>query len=303
MDLFKEAAKLTPIQKGKGCYYKRDDLFTPFDDSPINGSKLRMCIWLMNNLARDARRVVSAASVKSPQLPMVTRVGMAFGKEVHLFIGSSNMAKADRNPMVKLAMDYGAEMHQSKCGFNSALQHAGKAFVEEGDFFLEYGISTTDEALWKEFYTFGGSQTKNIPEDITKITITAGSCNSVLSVLVGLHNQGRLHDHVYNLIGVGPIKLKLVQERFEHITGEPLPMNLIDYHNIWISGDKGVTADITSGGLAFTYDKRVKCTYDGIEFHPNYEAKMITWLQAQRPDLLDDETNLIWIVGSEPKIL
>lgn len=303
IDLFKKAGELTPVVQGKGgCYYKRDDLFSPFPDSPINGSKLRMCIWLMSNLGGNAHRVVSAASVKSPQLPMVAKVGKEFGKDVHLFIGSSNMEKADRNPMVALAKQYGATFHQSRCAFNSALQYAGKKFVEEQDFFLEYGISTTNPDNWKQFYSFGGKQTENIPEDITKITITAGSCNSALSLFTGLYNQGRINDHVYNLFGIGPTKFKMVQERYKHITGEDLPVDKIDYHNIFVEEHGKSPVHETAHGLCYTYAQRLKCVHDDIEFHPNYEAKMITWMQEKRPELLTDPTNLVWIVGSEPKL-
>lgn len=287
--LLDKCMEMTPVHQGKnkGCWYKRDDLFRPFEDSPINGTKLRQCFWLMNNLSVGYDTVVSASSVKSPQLPLVTKVAKAFDKEVIFFIGSQNMKKtAEKNPMVRMAVEYGAELRQAPCAYNSALQKTARDYADEiGAFLLEYGISTTDPKNWYNFYTFGGHQTRSIPKQIKSITMTAGSCNSALSVLIGLFNQTRLLDFKFNLVGIGPSKFKLLQERFEHATGMQLPVNNFVYYDIH---DK-----------LYTYDQRVNFNYDGINFHPRYEAKMMTFLHKTKPHLLQDNTNLIWIVGSE----
>lgn len=291
MELLKKCLELTPIQGGKyGPYYKREDLFSPFEDSPINGTKLRQLIYLFYKYTKEKNRVVSAASVKSPQLPMVARVSKEFDLPCELFIGSSNFETAVKNnPMVALAVKYGANLNRSRCAFNSALQHAGKAFAKEDDYFLEYGISTTKKEQWKDFYSFGGKQVENIPDSVTTITMTAGSCNSVTSLLVGLQNQGRLSNFKYELVGVGPSKMKLLKERFEYVTSIELPIDLITFH------------DCHQKKL-FTYHDRIPFSLDGIVFHPTYEGKMMWYLRKFKPDLLRDETNLIWIVGSEPNV-
>lgn len=39
---------LTPVEKRGDLWFKRDDLYTPFDFSPANGSKLRQCQILID---------------------------------------------------------------------------------------------------------------------------------------------------------------------------------------------------------------------------------------------------------------
>lgn len=34
----------TPVQKVGDYFFKRDDLFAPFNDIPLNGGKVRQCI-------------------------------------------------------------------------------------------------------------------------------------------------------------------------------------------------------------------------------------------------------------------
>ncbi len=290
IDLYKKCYELTPITRNEGCYYKGEDLFRPFEDSPINGTKLRQCIWLIKNLTMTKTGVISAASVRSPQLPMVARVAKAFGKTCRLVIGSSNLETAKReNKMVALADTYGVEWIQSKCAYNSALQAAAKKSKFNNEFMLEYGISTTHPDFWLEFYSFGGRQVKNIPQEVNTIIMTAGSCNSILSVMIGLWNERRLHKFKFKLIGVGPSKYQMLKARFEYATKDSLPEDQIEYiglHEMKV----------------YKYEDKQPFEYDGITFHPTYEGKMMKWLSDNRPELLASRNNLIWIVGSEPCI-
>ena len=285
--LYEKCLSPTPVhQSSIGVRFKREDLFKPFEDSPVNGTKLRQCIWLVKNLSAGKKRVVSAASVRSPQLAMAAKVSKEFGKECVLFVGSSNLEAAKKNPMVKLADEYGAHFNQAPCPFNSALQKTARDFVQEGDYFLEYGISTTQPDHWKDFYSFGGLATANIPQDIEKIIIPAGSCNSVLSLLIGLYNSDRLFDFEYHLVGVGPSKYQMLMERFEHVTQTPLPEDKITYDDL-----HGV----------YQYSDSVPFSLEGINFHPTYEGKVMTHLFNNRRDFLHNDKNLFWIVGGEVK--
>ena len=40
---------LTPIEEYNGVYFKRDDLFMPFEDMPISGGKVRQMISLVED--------------------------------------------------------------------------------------------------------------------------------------------------------------------------------------------------------------------------------------------------------------
>src|SRR3990167_6033243 len=79
---------LTPVEEHEGVYFKRDDYFAPLGYGGINGSKLRQCIYLINQ-ARNlgAAGILSAASVRSPQLSMSTAVAKPYGLPAVQIIG------------------------------------------------------------------------------------------------------------------------------------------------------------------------------------------------------------------------
>lgn len=39
--------KLTPVEKHDDIYVKREDLFKPFDDVPLNGGKIKTSICII----------------------------------------------------------------------------------------------------------------------------------------------------------------------------------------------------------------------------------------------------------------
>jgi len=59
---------LTPVEKRGDYYFKRDDLYQPFDFSRVNGSKLRQCqLLIKKNIDIAKNGVITGTSVLSPQ--------------------------------------------------------------------------------------------------------------------------------------------------------------------------------------------------------------------------------------------
>ena len=52
----------------------------------------------------------------------------------------------------------------------------------------------------------------------------------------------------------------------------------------------------------FKYENGIKAVFDGIEFHPNYEAKTMSWLKYESGIDYKKEKTLLWVVGAYPKI-
>lgn len=50
----------------------------------------------------------------------------------------------------------------------------------------------------------------------------------------------------------------------------------------------------------FNYSDGEFAEFDGITFHPNYEAKTFNWLK-NNIDFKKEKT-LLWVVGAEPKL-
>ena len=53
---------LTPVEKVGKTYFKREDKFAPLGYGGINGSKLRQCIWLVDEYVKNSENPVGIMS-------------------------------------------------------------------------------------------------------------------------------------------------------------------------------------------------------------------------------------------------
>jgi hypothetical protein len=321
-DWVAKMTQLTPVeQKSDGTFFKREDYFAPFGYGGINGSKLRQCIWLVSEHVKSGKggTLFSAASVLSPQLPMTTAVAKYFGMDAVHVIGASKPETAINKPMVHMATQYGASFYFAKVGYNPYIQNKVQKLLDEhtGDkYYLNYGITVGDNNDAQEIFGFhdlGGLQVENIPDQVERLIVPSGSCNSTISILLGLYldyKKGSKLKDVF-LCGIGPDKLKLINHRLGKIE-ELLGVDDIrnDFFGVDFDSPFGRTdgkakinlqyTNIINNGYT-TYDTRVKSNFDDITFHPTYEAKVHAWTRANMPEWYGEKT-LFWIVGSEPKL-
>lgn len=309
---------LTPVHKIGDMFFKREDMFAPLGYGGINGSKLRQAIWLVREQMRKdstADTLISGASVKSPQLPMSTAVANHFGYDAVHVIGATRPDTCMSKDMVKMATWLGAGFNFIKVGYNPVLQNKVDSIIKEnpGKYFkLNYGITIDkNESRSKitEFHAIGAHQVKNIPDIIENIIIPAGSCNSCISVLYGLQFYNLINLKNVYLIGIGPNKLKFIQERLELISKE-IKVNTLDFSlgfetdelkpEIVENKFKVHYIDINSIPK-YDYQNEVKFNYHDIEFHPTYEGKIMDYIIKNNPELVNEKT-LMWIVGSKPRI-
>lgn len=326
---------LTPVQKIGSLWFKREDTFAPFGYGGINGAKLRQLIYVVNEYKKSGgdKPLVSGTSVRSPQLPMAAAVAKHYNIPAVLIVGATNEKASDKHAMVKLAKDYGAEFdYESRGAYNAQLQSRCRKLLDtkySGGFYLEYGI-TRDHKIHeasdvKSFHDVGAFQVKNIPDHIEDLVIPAGSCNSCTSVLHGLVNNPPKNLKRIHLVGIGPSKIRLVGERlqiFQDLTKKsyqifdvktPLPDKAQELKVF--SGEEDFPFFETEspgsqlkyelhyydlhGTGHYQYSDWIPYEYEGINFHPTYEGKVMTYITECHPELFKD-TTLFWIVGSLP---
>lgn len=299
---------LTPVERVDGMRYKREDRFAPYGYGGINGSKLRQCVWLVEDYVRNGGKlgVLSGTSIKSPQLVMGAAVARHYGLRCLHVIGGTTVEAAQRQTNVRLATEFGAEWEAIKVGYNPALQKRCRDLLHgdrRGWFYLEYGITLQHDehpiAQVEAFHKVGAGQVRNIPPDVETLVVPAGSCNSSTSILYGL----ALHPHPglrrLHLIGIGPTKLDWMRERLRRIlayvglpedlyaaTEHPGRGFVYEYHDLHGTGQ-------------VKYHDEVPWHHGDIEFHPTYEGKVMRYLNRCRPDIFSNRTCL-WIVGSRP---
>lgn len=277
---------LTPVELRNGLWYKREDLYR----NPaygVNGAKYRACQHLVSRArSRGATRVISAASVHSPQSSMAAVVAEEMGMECTVIVGGTTPEMGMRHKAIALAVAAGAEVTSITVGYNPALQSAARAAAETpGNWALPYGITTPADASEQDVQDFlqvGAPQTANLPEGVETLVVPFGSGNTGAGVLMGLREARP--DSLKNVIlmGIGPDRRTWLRDRI----GEPfvpgLEVSHTTLHEVWAS-----------------YGDKMPETQDGIKFHPTYEGKIIRYLNMVHPDWWTrrDGTTAFWIVG------
>ena len=232
---------------------------------------------------------------------MAALVARQYRMECVIVLGATRAASALRHENVQIAHRAGAEFVTTPVAYNPALQRAvteiGKRPEFEGWYRLHYGITTPSEATAEQveaFHAVGAAQVANVPDDIDTIVMAAGSCNSCTSVLYGIsQHRPRALERVV-LVGVGPDRIAWMERRLEQIeqvTGKALELPRIERH------------DLHGTGFA-TYQDKMPYRADGIDFHPTYEGKVLTYMERHRETFewwwRADGKALFWIVGSAP---
>ena len=324
---------MTPVEQKGNMFFKREDYFAPLGYGFVNGSKGRQCLWLFNeyNKTSNPVGVISGTSVHSPQHSFQSVLAKHYGFDSVHIIGATNAESAIKHENVNIASWFDAKFHiNPSIAYNPVLQRKVQSMLETDPklkdyFYLEYGI-TLDHKVnspkrVEQFHFVGSEQVKNIPEHIETLIVPAGSCNSATSILYGLarFRPKNLKD-VY-LIGIGPNKIDLIEERLdiiEKVSGvytKPFKRNYVDSKNKENQYSGGLTSFIEQGNIGYEfnlhhydlhttgyvdYQDLVPYKYDDIDFHPRYEGKVMTYVNERLPHLINDKT-MMWIVGSAPK--
>jgi hypothetical protein len=311
---------LTPVERRGGMWFKREDTFAPLGYGGINGSKLRQCIYLLNRYAGETDRgeVISASSVKSPQISMSTAVARHYEMPTTHIIGATTRRSALKHENVAIGARLGARFRIQKVAYNAALQSSLNLLARErpGAYRLEYGISLPDTESDQEigaFHMLGAEQTRNLPE-VRRLIIPAGSCVSTVSILTGLALHRPAIKEVH-LIGIGPSRVAWIEQRLEKIEralNRPIRSHFYrhypkEYRRVADTGNLIVQSDVIHlyyedlhGQKLVTYQDEVPWEYEGIQFHPTYEGKVMRHLNQHHPESMRDGDSCFWIVGSKP---
>lgn len=279
---------VSPVQERDGRWYKREDLCSLPEG--VNGSKLRACDHLIRQgAARGAQRVVSAASVLSPQNAMAAILARRYGLRSLIILGGTTPHTAFKHKSPAMARDAGAAFEFIRVGYNPALQRHARDMTDRDPraYWLQYGITTPPDATphqLRAFHQITAEQCANLPDSVQTLVIPFGSGNTGAGVLMGLatvHRPRALKSVV--LLAIGPDRRAWLRHRFETM-GISLPQHRV--------------IDLHGSGYA-TYSDSMPGTADGITLHPTYEGKVVRYLDERKPDwwVRRDGTTCLWIVG------
>lgn len=283
---------LTPWENHQGVWFKREDYFAPLSYGGPNGAKCRQLIHLMNTQREGKSHVLSGASLKSPQLSMSTIIGAHYGLPARLVVGATKPETMLKHPNPRISAGFGAKFEYISVAYNPQLQKKVEELTKPSSLVVRYGITLDHLTQPIEdvlaFHEVGANQVKNLPEEVEVLIVPAGSCNSLVSVLLGLSRDSKNLKRLFTL-GIGPNKMDWVAERCAKmgINLDALPFKW-KHHSLHDSGFS-------------TYQDMMPESFDGIQFHPTYEGKMIRYLKSEGW-IPQDGTVGFWIVGSEPDL-
>lgn len=317
---------LTPFEQHAGIHWKREDYFAPLGYGGPNGSKLRQLLHLINGYVSKGGNagLVTGASVLSPQLSMSALVSKHYGLPATLVLGGTKPETAIKHENVAIAAEAGAAFVFTPVGYNPAIQRAVKDLSGseryKDHYRLCYGITTPENATdddIRAFHEVGAYQVRNLPGHIKILAMTAGSCNSCVSVLYGIAKYRPADLEKVILFGIGPTRLAFIEERLERIeraTGlEILSLFRRKYHHHRDLEAEHQTAgsiliehyDLHATKFAGYQDKMPYALADNsISFHPTYEGKALAYMDRNRGSFdwyhEPDGQAAFWIVGSQP---
>ena len=269
-------AELTPFELHDGCWYKRDDLFVPYDDVPLSGGKVRQARLLLRANVERIRDehggvVLTATGVHSPQGLIIARVAHELDLRCVIFVGATTRESAlARHAMLRRAVECGAELDCSAgVAYENALMCAARRWRDEHEgagYVVRFGINLEDDP--DAIIGSTAAQVANVPDSVERIVVAVGAGITAAGVIVGARERD--------------VRVVCVQ----------------------IAGyDRRELIDRIAGGIAYdwhelagvAYAKHVRAVVaPGFELDPIYEAKAWQWMRAH---VELDEHVAFWVVG------
>lgn len=269
--------KLTPVENHDGMYFKRDDLFKPFQDIPLSGGKVRQCLSLLalkyDYIKENCNNsVVTGTGMTSPQGIIVTKCANYFEMKSCIFIGNTKPESIRKNTLMMNVLYQGGRLnYDSKQGFEVALNATIKRTQPEA-YHIKFGINAQEAP--EAIIGSTSNQVQNIPDELDYIIVPCGSCIMLSGILLGIKKYGK---RVKNIVGIqiaGYDRTGTIQ----NLIKEDLPYNLL------LSKD-------------YPYSRKVKRVVDGILLDPLYEAKAYDYMMKYMLNDINKKKVLFWIVG------
>lgn len=271
--MYKSVDDITPVEEYNGVYYKRDDLFRPFDPEPLNGGKVRQCLTLIESNLETIRTkynntVATITSINSPQGIIISRVCQEFG--IRCIIGVGGRGLNNNKICDEIRKNEGEIITLSGIAYDNVLYSKLMELNKIRPFFvIKFGINVEESTEIRDYIA---NQVVNIPDDIINIIIPTGSGICAGSILYGMKKfEKKSTVHVIQIAGFDRTK---TINKIE----SSIPYNYVSYKK-------------------FPYSKKVKIFInDDFQLDTVYEAKAYDWMKLNID--VENEKTLFWCVGN-----
>lgn len=279
--IIKDMNELTPVDNIDGMWFKRDDLYQPFDDIPLNGDKIKQCNRVVSALADEINdkydgRVFSAGGMHSPQGIIITRCCKEYGLDPTMFYGATKFDSVIKHDIIRHILNMGGNVNiRCKLGYESTIiSNTINHFPYEG-FNIGFGMNIgRDDLLCNDVQR----QVQNIPDELDNLVIPTGSAIIASAILRGIAQYGKRVKDIHCVQIAGHDRVKTIERLCE---GYDVP----DFY-FHLSKD-------------YAYTRFVKYTLaDGTRLDPIYEGKAYDFMLRYMPQCKNDGKTLFWIVGN-----
>jgi 1-aminocyclopropane-1-carboxylate deaminase/D-cysteine desulfhydrase-like pyridoxal-dependent ACC family enzyme len=275
--------EMSPVEKHGDIWFKREDLYKPFDDFGISGGKVRQCLALVDNNKEFIKQecdstLATAASIGSPQNPIVSRVAKHFGFNSIIGIGNTTLPKAiNENKTLTYCQEAGSEVIvlSETQGYSNVL-YAGLDKLATTRKFFKILFGYQLQSNRKSVVDVISHQVKNIPEEIDTLVVNCGSAVSFIGIMNGVLNQNRK----FRVVAIQPFgydRTKFIDEGIEHMRWE----YDYEYHKGNYPYHKKVTAVIS----------------DTLELDNVYESKAYHMMLDENIVDPKKENVCYWVIG------
>lgn len=261
--------KTTPIEKINGIYIKRDDKFEVYG---VKGGKARSAFMLIQEgLKKGYKKFVTAGSRFSPQCEIVSYLCQSLELENFLFMPRGQETSVIKN----INSNKLSTVIRTKAGYNNVIcSHAIKFAKENNYFYIPFGMEC------KENIEITKHQVLNIPKEVKRIVIPAGSAMSLISVVNGL-DYYKMYDKEILGVSVGKDITKNLQKY--------LPAN---YFATLFENQEKIKYTIIKSELPYE-TMASEYRIGNLELDRVYEAKCLPYLK---------KGDLLWIVGKRKEV-
>ena len=271
----------TPVELVDNIWFKREDKYAPYGDDFISGGKIRQCRDLVERNLDYIHEfcdstIATAASIHSPQSPIVARVAKEFDLHCIIGFGNTTIESALKNIPMQWCHELGAELVvlSESQGFNNVLYANLKRLEQERPFFpilFGYAAQTHRESIVGRI----AEQVQNIPPEVSCVYVPVGSGVTLAGVLEGK----RKYDSSFSVVGLQPFgydRTKSVATICEGMSWE------YDY-------------EFRKG--KYPYAKLHSRSIMDIELDMIYESKSFDMVEWKK-----DSSELFWIIGNTNKL-
>lgn len=288
MTRISDISELTPIDKYHGIYFKRDDLYLPFEGSELGGGKTRQMQALISCIKAKSDKIegliTNPVTLSSPQSAIVAKVAKDNNVPCMICIGGNILSiekTVKKYKPLKLAFELGAVINVvAMIGYSNVISSRVRDIVQENNYHvIDFGINLTDypDAILGST----ANQVINLPDNLDNLIVPCGSALTFAGIIVGIEKYKK---KVKRIIGIQISgfdrrkKIDLVLNKF----------GIERKYEFYID-------------RTYPYSKNIE-NYVSSDFDLNvkYESKAFQYFCRNRKQLniSDADQTLVWVIGN-----